>query len=84
MVAGCWWDSWRQASANSESAAEEYPDRDLFQSFDQGPHIAAVPLAKLFVDRMPTRLDPKDPGSAVLLDIDLQVTANCIPSQTGP
>jgi hypothetical protein len=50
----------------------------------KAPHIAAVPLAKLFVDRMPTRLDLKEPGSAVLLDIDLQVTANGIPSQTGP
>jgi hypothetical protein len=50
----------------------------------KAPHIAAVPLAKLIVDRMPTRLDLKEPGSAVLLDIDLQVTANGIPSQTGP
>jgi len=50
----------------------------------KAPHIAAVPLAKLFVDRMPTRLDLKEPGSAVLLDIDLQVTANGIPYQTGP
>ena len=32
------------------------------------PHIVAVPLAKLLVDRMPTRLDPKEPGSAVLFE----------------
>jgi len=38
------------------------------------PHIVAVPLAKLVVDRMPIRLDPKEPGSAVLLEIDLQST----------
>lgn len=38
------------------------------------PHIVAVPLAKLVVDRIPTRLDPKEPGSAVLLEIDLQST----------
>lgn len=50
----------------------------------KAPHIIAVPLAKLVVDRMPIRLDPKEPGSAVLLDIDLQVTANGIPSQPGP
>jgi hypothetical protein len=50
----------------------------------KAPHIAAVPLAKLVVNRMPTRLDLKEPGSAVLLDLDLQVTANGTPSQTGP
>jgi hypothetical protein len=38
----------------------------------KAPHIVAVPLAKLFVDRMPTRLDPKEPGSAVLLEVELQ------------
>lgn len=36
------------------------------------PHIVAVPLAKLAVDRMPIRLDSKEPGSVVLLEIDLQ------------
>lgn len=46
----------------------------------KAPHIVAVPLAKLVVDRMPARLDPKEPGSAVLLDMDLQSTA----SQIGP
>jgi hypothetical protein len=51
---------------------------------DKAPHIVAVPLVKLVVDRMPTRLDPKEPGSAVLLDMDLQSTANRTSSQTGP
>jgi hypothetical protein len=30
----------------------------------KAPHIVAVPLAKLVVDRMPVRLDHKEPGSA--------------------
>ena len=51
---------------------------------DKAPHIVAVPLVKLVVDRMPTRLDPKEPGSAVLLEMDLQSTANRTSSQTGP
>lgn len=46
-------------------------------------HIVAVPLVKLVVDRMPIRLDAKEPGSAVLLDMDLQSTANRTSSQTG-
>ena len=50
----------------------------------KAPHIVAVPLVKLIVDRMPIRLDPKEPGSAVLLDMDLQSTANRMSSQTGP
>ena len=50
----------------------------------KAPHIVAVPLAKLVVDRMPTRLDPKEPGSAVLLDMDLQSTVNRASSQPGP
>ena len=53
-------------------------------SSDKAPHIVAVPLVKLIVDRMPTRLDSKEPGSAVLLDMDLQSTANRTSSQTGP
>jgi len=39
-------------------------------------HIAAVPLVKLMVDRMPVRLDPKKADSPVVLDMDLQGTAN--------
>ena len=50
----------------------------------KAPHIVAVPLVKLVVDGMPTRLDPKEPGSAVLLEMDLQSTANRTSSQTGP
>lgn len=50
---------------------------------DTAPHIVAVPLVKLVVDRMPTRLNPKESGSAVLLDMDLESTANHTSSQTG-
>ena len=50
----------------------------------KAPHIVAVPLVKLVVDQMPIRLDAKEPGSAVLLDMDLQSTANRTSSQTGP
>jgi hypothetical protein len=50
----------------------------------KAPHIVAVPLVKLVVDRMPIRLDPKEPGSAVLLEMDLQSSANRTSSQTGP
>ena len=51
---------------------------------DKAPHIVAVPLVKLVVDRMPIRLNSKEPGSAVLLDMDLQGSANRTSSQTGP
>jgi hypothetical protein len=50
----------------------------------KAPHIIAVPLAKLVVDRMPTRLDSKEPGSAVLLDMELQGTVHGTPSQPAP
>jgi hypothetical protein len=43
---------------------------------DKAPHIVAVPLVKLVVDRMPLRLDPKKFDSPVLLEMDLQGTAN--------
>jgi hypothetical protein len=43
---------------------------------DKAPHIVAVPLVKLVADRMPVRLDPKKPDSAVMLDMDLQGSAN--------
>ena len=43
---------------------------------DKMPYIAAVPLTKLMVDRMPVRLEPKNPDSPVMLDMDLQGTAN--------
>jgi len=51
---------------------------------DKAPHIVAVPLVKLIVDRMPIRLNPKEPAGAVLLDMDLQGTTNRTSSQTGP
>jgi hypothetical protein len=43
---------------------------------DKAPFIVAVPLIKLMVDRMPIRLDPQKPDSPVMLDMDLQGTAN--------
>lgn len=43
---------------------------------EKTPYIAAVPLIKLMVDRMPVRLEPKKPESPVMLDMDLQSTAN--------
>lgn len=43
---------------------------------EKTPYIAAVPLIKLMVDRMPVRLSPKEPDSPVMLDMDLQGTAN--------
>ena len=51
---------------------------------DKALHIVAVSLTKLLVERMPTRLNPKEPGSAVLLEVDLQSTANRPLSQAGP
>jgi hypothetical protein len=43
---------------------------------DKAPSIAAVPLIKLMVDRMPVRLEPKNAEGPVVLDMDLQGTAN--------
>ena len=43
---------------------------------DKTPYIAAVPLTKLMVDRMPVRLEPKNAGGPVALEMDLQGTAN--------
>ena len=43
---------------------------------DKTPYIAAVPLTKLMVDRMPVRLEPKNADGPVVLDMDLQGTAN--------
>lgn len=50
---------------------------------DKAPLIVAVPLVKLMVDRMPVRLDPKRPDSPVMLDMDLQSTANRKSPQMG-
>ena len=43
---------------------------------EKAPYIAAVPLVKLMVDRMPVKLEPKKPDSPVMLDMDLQGSAN--------
>lgn len=43
---------------------------------DKTPYIAAVPLIKLMVDRMPTRIEPRNAESPVVLEMDLQGTAN--------
>ena len=43
---------------------------------DKMPYIAAVPLTKLMVDRMPVRLEPKKADGPVVLEMDLQGTAN--------
>lgn len=43
---------------------------------EKAPLIAAVPLIKLMVDRMPVKLDPKRADGPVMLDMDLQGTAN--------
>ncbi|MDI3462672.1 MAG: hypothetical protein OJF50_001493 [Nitrospira sp.] len=45
-------------------------------SVDKAPTIVAVPLSKLMIDRMPTRLDPKKSDSPVVLDMDLLTTVN--------
>ncbi len=43
---------------------------------EKTPYIAAVPLIKLMVDRMPVRLEPKNADGPVVLEMDLQGTAN--------
>ena len=43
---------------------------------DKTPYIAAVPLIKLMVDRMPIRIEPRNAESPVVLEMDLQGTAN--------
>jgi hypothetical protein len=39
-------------------------------------HIAAIPMIKLMVDRMPVRVEPQKQDGVVVLDMDLQSTAN--------
>lgn len=51
---------------------------------EKASQIVAVPLATLIVDRMPTRLDPKESGSEVLFNVDVQRSANRTPSQPRP
>jgi hypothetical protein len=50
---------------------------------DQATHIVAVPLVKLAADRMPIRLDPKNPDSPVMFDMDLQSSTNRLSTQGG-
>lgn len=53
-------------------------------SSEKAPYIVAVPLTKLAADRMPTRLDPKKPDSAVMLQMDLRSTVNRQPTHGAP
>jgi hypothetical protein len=48
---------------------------------DKAPHIVAVPLGKLSVDQMPRRLDRNNTNGPVVLEMDLQGTANRQSSQ---
>lgn len=48
---------------------------------EKAPHIVAVPLGKLSVDQMPRRLDPKNTNGPVVLEMDLQSSANRASSQ---
>jgi hypothetical protein len=50
---------------------------------DQATHIVAVPLVKLAADRMPIRLDPKNPDGPVMFDMDLQGSTNRASTQGG-
>ena len=43
---------------------------------EKAPYIAAVPLEKLMVDRMPVKLQPKKADGPVMFDMDLQGSAN--------
>lgn len=69
-----------EASLKSQLMSHERPQNVRIGLYSnpsiRAPHIVAAPLAKLVVDRMPTRLESKEPGSAVLLDVDLQGTVN--------
>jgi hypothetical protein len=77
-----------EASLKPQLTANERPKNVRLGLYsnpsDKAPHIVAVPLVKLLVDRMPVRINSKEPGSAVLFDMDLQGTANRTSSQTGP
>ncbi|NJL16667.1 MAG: hypothetical protein HC938_05165 [Nitrospira sp.] len=43
---------------------------------EKAPVIVGLPVIKLMVDRMPTKTDPKNRESALVLEMDLQNTAN--------
>jgi hypothetical protein len=51
---------------------------------EKAPHIVAVPLVKLAADRLPSRLDPKNPDGAVVFEMDLQSTSTRASTQGGP
>ena len=51
---------------------------------DKTPHIVAVPLTKLFVDRMPAPIDPKRSDGGVMLHMDLRGSANRQPLHGVP
>lgn len=50
---------------------------------DKATHIVAVPLVKLVADRMPIRLDPKNPDGPVMFDMDLQGSTTRASTQGG-
>ena len=50
---------------------------------EKAPHIVAVPLVKLAADRMPMRIDPKNPDSPVMIEMDLQGSASRASTQGG-
>lgn len=50
---------------------------------EKAPHIVAVPLVKLAADRLPSRLDPKNPDGAVVFEMDLQGTSSHASTQGG-
>ena len=50
---------------------------------EKAPHIVAVPLVKLVADRMPIRLEAKNPTGPVLLDKDLQGSSTRASTQGG-
>ena len=50
---------------------------------DKATHIVAVPLVKLAADRMPIRLDPKNPDGPVMFDMDLQGSTTRASTQGG-
>jgi hypothetical protein len=51
---------------------------------EKAPVIVAVPIVKLMADRMPFKLDPQGHGGPMVIDMDLQGTANRQKTQGGP
>jgi hypothetical protein len=68
-----------EANLKPQLMSSERTKNVWFGLYSNPSDIVAVPLAKLLVERMPTRLNPKEPGSAVLLEVDLQSTADSVP-----